>query len=237
MRPVLGLAVCILSLVMAIPAIAHDEPDFAAFKDVKAKKKAFFGFMRPFVDIENAAILKDRERLLMLRKASAESLGAKDRQWIEATADRYGLGSPLSKPKAWDKLLARVDIVPYPLVLAQSANESAWGTSRFARKGHNFFGQWCFSKGCGIVPSRRDAGSKHEVAVFKSAQHSVRAYLKNINTGRVYAGLRKIRAEQRAKGEALAASALAGGLTKYSERGAAYVKEIRSMIRTNTKLM
>lgn len=172
----------------------------------------------------------------MLRKASG-SLSAKERQWIEAMADRYGSDSPLSDPKAWGHLLTRVDIVPYPLVLAQSANESAWGTSRFARKGHNFFGQWCFRKGCGIVPSRRDAGSKHEVAVFKSAQHSVRAYLKNINTGRVYAGLRKIRAEQRAKGEALNASALAGGLTKYSERGAAYVKEIRSMIRTNTKLM
>jgi len=237
MRPVLGLAVCILSLVMAAPAIADDEPDFASFKDVKEKKKAFFGFMRPFVEIENAALLKDRERLISLRKTSGESMSAEDKQWIEAMADRYGLDSPLSDPKSWDHLLKRVDIVPYPLVLAQSANESAWGTSRFARKGHNFFGQWCFSKGCGIVPSRRDAGSKHEVAVFKSAQHSVRAYLKNINTGRVYAGLRKIRAEQRAKGEALSASVLAGGLTKYSERGAAYVKEIRSMIRTNTKLM
>ena len=39
------------------------------------------------------------------------------------------------------------------------------------------------------------------------------------------------------KGETLYATVLAGGLLKYSERGEAYVKEIRSMIRTNTKLM
>ncbi len=224
-------------LMFAMPAFADDEPDFASFKDVKEKKKAFFGFMHPYVDIENAALLKDRERLISLRNEAVEKLSDADREWIEDVAKSYRSVSPLADANAWDQLLERVDVVPYPLVLAQSANESAWGTSRFARKGHNFFGQWCFTKGCGIVPSRRDTGVNHEVAVFSSARYSVRAYLKNINTGRVYAGLRKIRAKQRANGEALDAIALAGGLLKYSERGEAYVKEIRSMIRTNKKLM
>ena len=41
----------------------------------------------------------------------------------------------------------------------QAANESAWGTSRFARIGLNFFGQWCYSKGCGMVPKRRNTGA------------------------------------------------------------------------------
>jgi len=237
MKQVLGLMLAVACVMVAMPASAHDEPDFASFKDVKEKKKAFFGYMHPFVDMENAALLKDRERLIALRKVPVDKLSSEDKQWLESTAKSYRTDSPLVDAKAWAHLLMRVDAVPYPLVLAQSANESAWGTSRFARQGHNFFGQWCFTKGCGIVPSRRDAGSRHEVAVFKSARYSVRAYLKNINRGRVYAGLRKIRAKQRAGGEALDATALAGGLLKYSERGEAYVKEIRSMIRTNKKLM
>jgi len=237
MKSALKLILTLVCVTFAMPALADDEPDFASFKDVKEKKKAFFGFMRPYVDIENASLLRDRERLIALRNESVNKLSIEDKQWIEAMVKSYRSDSPLADVKAWADLLERVDAVPYPLVLAQSANESAWGTSRFARQGHNFFGQWCFSKGCGIVPSRRDAGSKHEVAVFKSAQYSVRAYLKNINRGRVYAGLRKIRAKQRANGEALDATALAGGLLKYSERGEAYVKEIRSMIRTNKKLM
>jgi len=237
MKQVLGLVLAVACVMVATPVFADDEPDFAAFKDVKEKKKAFFGFMRPLVDKENAALRRDRERLLALHHKPADQLSGEDRLWLESMAESYRADSPLEHTKAWDHLLMRVDAVPYPLVLAQSANESAWGTSRFARQGHNFFGQWCFTKGCGIVPSRRDAGSRHEVAQFKSAQDSVRAYLKNINTGRVYAGLRKIRAKQRAAGEPLDASALAGGLLKYSERGKAYVKEIRSMIRTNKKLM
>jgi len=39
------------------------------------------------------------------------------------------------------ELLRRVDIIPPPLLISQAANESAWGTSRFAKLGNNLFGQ------------------------------------------------------------------------------------------------
>lgn len=58
--------------------------------------------------------------------------------------------------KAWlDKMLLRVDVLPKALVLTQAANESAWGTSRFAVQANNYFGQWCYRTGCGLVPRER----------------------------------------------------------------------------------
>ncbi|MFM9673737.1 glucosaminidase domain-containing protein, partial [Streptomyces galilaeus] len=78
--------------------------------------------------------------------------------------------------------LRRVDIIPKELALMQAANESAWGTSRFARIGLNFFGQWCYSQGCGMIPNRRNSGAAHEVAAFKSVRDAVSSYFKNINT-------------------------------------------------------
>ena len=39
-----------------------------------------------------------------------------------------------------DELLVRVDSVPLSLVLAQGAEESGWGTSRFAAEGNALFG-------------------------------------------------------------------------------------------------
>jgi len=39
--------------------------------------------------------------------------------------------------------------------MAQAANESAWGLSRFAQKGNNLFGKRCVKKGCGIVTDQR----------------------------------------------------------------------------------
>lgn len=213
-----------------------DVPDFASIRDVKAKKKAFFDFMRPIVRAENERIRQNRERLLSIRDNRHHS--AADEAFVRRIADAYSVDfADMDDAASWKHLLVRVDTVPLRLVLAQSANESSWGTSRFARKGLNFFGQWCFKKGCGLVPLRRNKGSHHEVRVFRSVNASVAAYLKNINTGRVYAGLRKIRGKMRKQGKPVTAHQLAGGLSHYSERGQAYVKEIRSMIRINYKLM
>ena len=57
--------------------------------------------------------------------------------------------------------MAQIDVIPPSQAMAQAANESAWGTSRFATEAINLFGQWCFRKDCGIVSASRTAGSTH----------------------------------------------------------------------------
>ena len=204
--------------------------DMKNLVDVKDKKKRFFDFMRPIVKDENNKVLELRKALITARKAN------NNQKFVAKTAKDYNV-EWLPGKQNWDKLLERVDAVAVEVALAQSANESAWGQSRFATQGSNFFGQWCYKKGCGIVPKRRDKGTKHEVASFSSVNKSVRSYIKNINTGRVYATLRNIRKKNRAAVKQPDAIAQAGGLIKYSQRREAYVKEIRAMIRFNRKLM
>jgi len=119
------------------------------------------------------------------------------------------------------------------LVLVQAANESAWGTSRFARIGLNFFGIWCYKKGCGMVPKGRDKGLKHEVAAFDSVEQAVSHYLLNINTNAAYVVFRTIRAQLHQQNQPLSAQILATGLLPYSQRGTDYVLEISDMIRHN----
>lgn len=118
-------------------------------------------------------------------------------------------------------------------MLAQAAKESGWGTSRFAREGNNYFGIWCFFKGCGVTPLRRDAGRSHEVAIFDSVEQGLRYYIRAINTHVAYDGMRDLRAEKRRNNKALAGVTLASRLERYSERGMAYVREVQSMIRYN----
>ena len=204
--------------------------DMSKLKDVKDKKNRFFNFLRPIVNAENGRVLALRKELLAARKN-------KNRQdFVAKVADDYTVEWESGK-EDWDRLLERVDAVALEVALAQSANESAWGQSRFAQQGNNFFGQWCYRKGCGIVPKKRDKGTRHEVAKFSSVNRSVRSYIKNINTGRVYSPLRQIRKKNRAAGKKPDALKQADGLIKYSQRRQAYVKEIKSMIRYNRKLM
>ena len=198
--------------------------------DTNDKKKRFFDFMRPIIDEENAKILELRNKLLTAKKLN------NDKKFVTRIAQSYSSDwNP--ENKNWGKLLERVDMIAPELALAQSANETAWGQSRFAQQGNNFFGQWCYKKGCGIVPANRSQGATHEVAQFNNVNESVRSYIKNINTGRAYTSLRKIRGNNRAAGKSPDAIAQAGGLVNYSARGENYVSEIRSMIRVNKKLM
>ena len=216
---VLGLAAC--------QAAEPPKPDFAAIENIQERKAAFFAYLRPLAERVNADVLKDRARLLAI-EAEGSDVGWWDRRTLKRLAGEYGVES-----SDLTALLDRVDAVPVSLVLAQAANESSWGRSRFAREGNAFFGQWCFTPGCGMVPQGRPAGQSYEVRSFKSVSASVKAYVHNLNTGDAYQGLRDIRAKQRAKLKEPKGVVLAEGLTSYSTRGAEYVSEIQSMIRFN----
>ncbi len=205
-------------------------PAYFSSMSAHDRKHGFIHFLRPIIRAENERIKARRARLLALSPVRAT---AADRLWLNELASNYGLKTGTSAESLRNALIRRVDIVPEWLALMQAANESGWGTSRFAREGNNLFGQWCFTKGCGIVPERRIRGASHEVAVFKSPAESVRAYMHNLNTGKMYHLLREIRAELRKQGKPLAAEVLATGLEYYSGRGLAYVEDMRRMIREN----
>ena len=210
--------------------ITADDLDMSNLSGINDKKKRFFDFMRPIINDENSKILKLREQLLAAKEQNNNKV------FVARTAKQYSVSWGHEKEN-WDILLERVDTIALELSLAQSADETAWGQSRFAKQGNNFFGQWCYKKGCGIIPAKRSRGSTHEVAKFNSINESVRSYIKTINTGRAYALLRKIRRDNRSAGKQPDAKAQASGLTRYSQRGKKYVKEIRAMIRVNKELM
>lgn len=208
-----------------------DLPDFSTYRDTTEKKAAFFAFLYPRIVLANSRILIEREYLQSL--SSKEKLSKSELTWLKNQAERLRVDEEPGSPDMFRRLEGRLDVIPPSLVLAQAANESAWGTSRFARRGNNLFGQWCFSKGCGIVPQGRVEGARHEVASFSSPYISVRSYIQNLNRHPAYQKLRDVRLKARGDGEYPGGSSLAAGLLDYSERGEEYVREVRGMIRHN----
>jgi Bax protein len=215
--------------------IAKGIPDFKSYTNTKEKKRAFFNYLRPEVKRQNERIMQTRVWLLGIRTEMLHDmeLHSSDEKTLGELSEQYKVATESWSVSDIDKLLMRVDVIPQELVLVQAANESAWGTSRFARKGYNFFGLWCFQKGCGFVPSRRNDDAAHEVAKFKDLSHAVSTYLTNLNRHPAYARLRDIRHQLRDKQQPITAEALADGLMSYSERGQAYIDELNDMIRIN----
>ncbi len=214
-------------------------PDFAAIRDVKAKKQHFFDFLRPSVERENTKLLAKRAKLeLWLENISLGlSLSDGELDTLAGLVKKYRVNKKASVLQQVNDLLVRVDIVPASLVLVQAANESAWGTSRFSRIGLNFFGIWCYRQGCGMVPSGRNTGAKHEVAAFQSVDAAVARYFYNINSHNAYRVFRTIRFELRSQNQPINPEILATGLLPYSERGADYVIDITKMLRQNKQYL
>jgi Bax protein len=228
-------------LVRASTGRSHTElPDFENYRDVQARKQRFFGYLLPLVKEENQRLADIRQRLNYIHEHVRwhEAINMEDRVWLEGVVEEFRIPEEdVQSPAFWETALRRVDTLPEMLVLVQAANESAWGTSRFAREGNNLFGQWCFRQGCGLVPQDRPAGATYEVARFDSVSESIGSYMHNLNTGYTYRELREIRAAMRANGRQPGADELARGLSSYSERGQEYIDELRSMIRHNAEVI
>ncbi len=211
-------------------------PDFASINDVIVKKQQFFDYLEDYIIEENASIESDRQQLEPYAAIanSGVAFSSRERQWVLELAETYRVDTTvLSDREIIKELLLRVDQIPVSMALAQAANESAWGTSRFALEGNNIFGEWCFTEGCGIIPRRRPSGATYEVQRFESIEESISSYFLNINTNDSYRYLRELRADMRDGGRPLDPMTLAMGLGRYSQRGDNYVDEVQNIILQN----
>jgi len=210
-------------------------PDFASMTPVAERKRAFFEFTHGLVKAQNAEIQSRRARVqAQLRRLEANvSIALRDRQLLQDWLAAYGVKGDAGEAGALKRLLHRMDIIAPSLAMAQAANESAWGTSRFAREGNNLFGQWCFQPGCGLAPAQRSYGATHEVRVFESPYASIASYMHNLNTHRAYAPLRSIRSRLRDQSAPITGLALVEGIRSYSQERDRYVSWIRQIIIAN----
>ncbi len=204
--------------------------------DVATKKRAFFRLLGPLVLHANELIQADRDRVKSIIEAlrGAAAVSSEDQTYLSETAAAYSLGEgDLADRELQEELLRRVDTLPPSLVLAQTAEESGWGTSRFAVQGNALFGMWTWD-GEGIKPLQQRAGlGDHKIAAYETPLKSVIAYMNNLNTHQAYKELRARRAELRKAGTKVSGWELAKTLTSYSERGQAYVDSLHSLMKVN----
>ncbi len=193
------------------------------------RKHIFLKVMLPLLLEANERILADRrhlERLEAILRTEAW-IPLKDAVWL-------GEMSALYEVEDGDvaELLRRVDVIPVSLALAQSAVESGWGTSRFAREGNAVFGQRSWNSLDGLVPNDRDPDKTHVVKSFKDLKAAVAAYLANLNRHEAYEAFRDLRAELRRRGHPLDSRVLATRLDGYAEEPD-YVGHVLMVIRQN----
>jgi Bax protein len=200
------------------------------------KKHEFNSTLLPYIEEENRRLIALRKRVgAMFDKIERDrALSTSEQQEISKLASQYRVkGDPLVDVTAREEVLRKIDIIPSSLALAQAANESAWGESRFAQQANNLFGIWTYDKDKGLKPKRREEGKTHLVRIFDDFGESVRYYMYTLNSHPAYQELRQIRQQLRVSGQVIEGRKLAAGLEKYSAKGQVYIDLIQSLIEQN----
>ena len=200
--------------------------DIKTLGNTKQKRELFIKIVLPLILDENAKILEDRKKLFKILSKNFNTVG--ERVWLKRRFKEYKI-----EDKDLSKLKMRMDIIPVSIALAQAANESGWGTSRFALEGNALFGQWTWSKK-GISPKKKDPNQGHKVLQFQILKASVRAYKNNLNTHNAYAEFREVRAQLRQENKQIIGSDLTKYLKAYAAIGEQYVRILNDIIEKNS---
>lgn len=207
----------------------------AGAQEFSVKQQEFVDKLLPAIMEANNQLYTERTTLNMAYQQwlHTQHITRPQQTWLLDIANKYNVQvHDFSTLDEWQTLLRRVDELPPSLVLAQAINESAWGNSRFAKEGNNYFGKWCFRKGCGIIPKKRGPNAKNQVKKYDTILASVQDYMYNLNTNDAYLELRMLRQQAHQSQQAPRGMDLVDGLKKYSSRGEAYVDSLKSIINT-----
>ena len=200
--------------------------DLNALGNTKKKRDLFIKIILPLILDENAKIQDDRKRLFKIVSKNFNTPGEK--VWLKRRFKEYKI-----EDKDLTELKERMDIIPVSIAIAQAANESGWGTSRFALEGNALFGQWTWSKK-GITPKDKDSNKNHKVLQFQILKASVRAYKNNLNTHNAYKDFREARARIRENSEDINGLKLTKYLKNYASIGEKYVRILEDIIQNNS---
>jgi len=200
--------------------------DLKTLGDTKKKRELFIKIVLPLILDENEKIQKDREKLFSILNKNFNTVG--ERVWLKRRFKEYKI-----EDKDLSKLKMRMDIIPVSIALAQAANESGWGTSRFALEGNALFGQWTWSKK-GISPKNQDPDKTHKVLQFQVLKASVRAYKNNLNTHNAYKEFREKRAQLSGDSGKFTGLDLAKYLKRYAANGEQYIRILEDIIVKNS---
>ena len=200
--------------------------DIKTLGDTKKKRELFIKIVLPLILDENNKIKEDREKLFKILNKNFNTVG--ERVWLKRRFKEYKI-----EDQDLAKLKMRMDIIPVSLAIAQAANESGWGTSRFALEGNALFGQWTWSKK-GISPKNKDPDQSHKILQFQILKASVRAYKNNLNTHNAYQEFREVRAQLRQEGKQIVGLDLTKYIKNYAAIGEKYVAIIEDIIERNS---
>ena len=149
------------------------------FTNLTKSKKDFINTLLPLISYENQKILIERKYIKKIKDnlTSNKTLSNEDLKYISKIASKYKIKTNNKhKIDLLEEILISVDIIPNSIVLAQAANESGWGKSRFAREYNAVFGEYTYN----FSEIYSDLGKNNQAKKVYSQNHLISILQKNL---------------------------------------------------------
>ena len=116
----------------AVAQVEAALPDFSAFRDAREKKRAFFDYLLPVVEAQNAQLRAERTAVEQMLAAldRGEKLRNAQREQLAELVEEYPVDSALPERAQLTALRKRVDSVPVSLALQRKWKRDPRGEPR-----------------------------------------------------------------------------------------------------------
>lgn len=206
--------------------------DFNREKYDEVRPALFYEMLLPVVLKANEALIAEREQVLRLRKEFYETgdLTAESMDELKKWIERYDVKLSDDLDTLFNTLVPRVDAVTPTLLLTMAAEDSGFGTSRYAREYNAIFNQRDWD-GNGAVPDEaQKEGPQYRIKIFPSLYEAVLSEIHYLNTNGYFENYRIAREKYRRTDNPMRGYSIAHLLINFPYRPIKYPDILKHLI-------
>jgi len=206
--------------------------DFNKEKYDDVRPALFFEMMTPIILKANEALASEREQVLSLRKEFDENgdLTPESMEELNKWITRYDVKPSDDIDTLFNILIPRVDGVTPTLLLTMAAEDSGFGTSRYAREYNAVFNQRDWNGNGAIPDEKQKEGPQYRIKIFPSLYEAVVSQIHYLNTNGYFENYRMARAKYRRSHNLMRGYSVAHLLINFPYRPMKYPDIIKHLI-------
>ena len=189
--------------------------DFDKIKDNDVRNRMFIKILTPLALKVNSAILKERQELLQINQDLKKNRELSDSQTkrLEELAVKYDAFTRLKGYRRHQlqiqMLRTRIAPVPVSFLIAVSAMETNWGSSRIVKEGNSLYKELSWYTDEGLKPQGETEDDSYRIRTFPSLYDSMASYALHFNSSVDFDHTRYLRSLKLADGADLSGQELA----------------------------
>ena len=179
--------------------LEHFPSDFDTITDFKRRNELFIQILTPLALKINQEIMHERKEMLKLQQIfqNKQQLSPQEVEQLEALAQKYDVFTRLKGNDRiklqFNQLKLKINQVYPSFLIAVSAIETDWGSSRIVKEGNALYKELVWHSTEGLEPEGETEDHTYKIRIFPNLYESMKSYALKFNSNVSYEHARYLR--------------------------------------------